>query len=66
MRFADQSTDTPALTLTDEIDDIYGNITLGLDTQVTYNATVSITGNTTFSENSLGLIGSGSLRIKFY
>lgn len=65
MRFAAQSQDSPWLTLTEETDELFGDLTLGLDTLVTDNVTFSLIGNGFFSQNSVGFGGAVKIRMSF-
>lgn len=65
MRFTGSGAELPWLTLTDEADDLFGQVTLGLDAVLDDNVTFSLNGNGIFSENSTSYGASAKLRIAF-
>lgn len=63
--FANQPTGSPALVLTNESDRYFGEISAGLDLTIRDNATLSLSADTAFSENTWSAGGSAKFRLKF-
>lgn len=63
--FANQPAGSPALVLTHEKDRYFGEISAGLDLTIRDNATLSLSADTAFSENTWSAGGSAKFRLKF-